>query len=146
MKNFEKIISRQKKRICEGDLSLSIFKEYAEKDKKIRKIISKIDSIKVLFPRFRKIKETDFFSDISPLDFAKGIAERIFEGEKIEYEFVLKDIPLEVRRMNIDEKLKKIYYSFLNEGFSKKSSLQEAIVLKVLHNYYYYLHKFKNFP
>jgi len=137
----------QKEHVKEGWLTLNIFKEYLKlhNNKNIKSFITSTDSINVLFPRFRAVRESEWFKDVKVSEFCTGVARRILLKEDVLYGYKLKTIETPVDNLDISEELKKEYAKLQEKETRTRIPLKRDLLrlsLKIMHNYLYYLHKF----
>ena len=143
----KEIIDIQREHIKEGWLTLNIFKDYLKlhNNKDIKSFITSTDSINVLFPRFKAVKESEWFKDVKVSEFCTGVAKRILLKEDVLYGYKLKTIDTPVDELNVSKELKKEYVKLQEKerrtGIPLKKDLLK-LALKIMHNYLYYLHKF----
>ena len=143
----KEIINIQKEHIKEGWLTLNILKDYLKlnKDKNIKSFITSVDSINVLFSRFKAIKEHELFENIKVSDFCIGAAKRILLKENMIYGYKLKTIDTPAEYLKVPKELKKEYLILAQKIKKTNNPLKKDMLklsLKIMHNYLYYLHKF----
>jgi hypothetical protein len=115
--SIEEIISLEKERIKNGELDLTLIKNHllVNPNKEIRKIIVSIDSVNVLFARVKAFLDTEIFKDIDLKKIIHSLAQRNKNGAKIEYGYFIKNISKPIEKFEINEKIKKEYFSLEKE-------------------------------